>query len=112
MQKTGTNEEINEFIEVCFYIIRFTLNTDSRKTMTQIVALLDAKDERKTTKSSKVKAKAQTEQEAALELRAAAMKGLVKRQTLADITQLEDATSREKSNQQYCSSKYVSFPSV
>ena len=80
--------------------------------MTQIVALLDAKDERKTMKSSKVKAKAQTEQEAAFELRAAAMKGLVKRQTLADITQLEDATSRERSNQQNIPSKCVSFPSV
>jgi len=80
--------------------------------MTQIVALLDAKDDRKTVKSSKVRAKAQTEQEAALELCAAAMKGLVKRQTLADITQLEDATSRERSNQQNFPSKYVSFPSI
>jgi len=94
MQKTGTNEEINEFIEVCFWIIHFMPYADLRKTMTQIVALLDAQDERKTMKSSKTKAKAQTEQEAALELRAATMRGLVKRQTLADITLLEDATSR------------------
>ena len=80
--------------------------------MMQIVALWDAKDKRKIVKSSKVRAKAQMEQEAALELCAAAMKGLVKRQTLVDITQLEDAMSHERSNQQNFPPKYVSFPSI
>jgi len=67
--------------------------------MTELLALVEAESAAKATKSISAKAKISAEEQAALELREAAMRGRVDRQTLADITQLEDSSEREKAGQ-------------
>lgn len=49
--------------------------------------------------SKRMKAKKVAEKKASEELRDASMKGLVRREGLSDITQLDDASQREKQAQ-------------
>ncbi|KIJ51636.1 hypothetical protein M422DRAFT_243937 [Sphaerobolus stellatus SS14] len=83
LQKTGTNEEVDEHVRV----------------MTDLVALIDGHMAAKEHVSMGVKAKASKEQKAALELRDAAMKGMRPRNTLSDIAQLDGAMTHEKQSQ-------------
>ncbi|KAJ3513343.1 hypothetical protein NMY22_g15068 [Coprinellus aureogranulatus] len=94
LQKTGTNEEVNEFIE----------------TLTNLLELYENHEAERKGKSKRAKAKVDGEKQASLELREAAMKGVVKRQALFDITQLDGATAREKSGQR--GSKRIHSPSL
>ena len=77
--------------------------------MTELLALVEAESAAKATKSTSAKAKVSIEEQAALELREAAMRGCVDRQTLADINQLEDSSAREKAGQQEKKLKCVYF---
>ncbi|KIJ24057.1 hypothetical protein M422DRAFT_275258, partial [Sphaerobolus stellatus SS14] len=83
LQKTGTDEEVDEHVQ----------------NMTDIVALVDAHEEEKTQKSFSVKQRKSTEKEAALELRKASMLGIVNREKLSDVSQLDGASVREKQGQ-------------
>ncbi|KIJ47935.1 hypothetical protein M422DRAFT_248517 [Sphaerobolus stellatus SS14] len=83
LQKTGTDEEVDEHVQ----------------NMTDIVALVDAHEEEKTQKSLSVKQRKSTEKEAALELRKASMLGIVNREKLSNVSQLDGALVREKQGQ-------------
>ncbi|KAJ7725538.1 hypothetical protein B0H16DRAFT_1736055 [Mycena metata] len=79
LQKTGTDEEVNEH--------------------TEVVELIQARELEKDERSTASRKKADVETKAALELRDAAMKGLVRRDRLTDVAQLEGASVREKQGQ-------------
>ncbi|KAF8954131.1 hypothetical protein BDZ97DRAFT_1928712 [Flammula alnicola] len=96
LQKTGTDEQVDEHLE----------------NMTNIAALVDVQASEKEGKATGVKNKADKEQQAALELRDAAMMGVVPRQTLSDISQLDGATWREKRGQREQPQKRVHSPTV
>ncbi|KAJ7041322.1 hypothetical protein C8F04DRAFT_1230408 [Mycena alexandri] len=83
LQKTGTDEEVNEHIEL----------------LTQVVELIQAHELEKDERSTASRRKADVETKAALELRDAAMKGLVRRDHLTDVAQLAGASVREKQGQ-------------
>ncbi|KAJ7849026.1 hypothetical protein B0H13DRAFT_2361530 [Mycena leptocephala] len=83
LQKTVTDEEVDEHIEL----------------LTQVVELVDARDLQKGEKSAASRKKVDLETKAALELRDAAMKGLVRREALTDVARLEGASVREKQGQ-------------
>ncbi|KIJ24165.1 hypothetical protein M422DRAFT_275118 [Sphaerobolus stellatus SS14] len=83
LQKTGTNEVVDEHI----------------KNLTELVSLVDGHDTEKVQRSAKAKKKESIERTAALELRKAAMGRLVDSTGLMDISQLEGATIREKQGQ-------------
>ncbi|KIJ46689.1 hypothetical protein M422DRAFT_29193 [Sphaerobolus stellatus SS14] len=83
LQKTGTNEEIDEHI----------------RNMTEIVSLIDVNDADRVVRSSKTKQKESAERTAALELRDAAMGRLVDSTGLTDIARLDGASIREKQGQ-------------
>jgi hypothetical protein len=63
------------------------------------VSLLEEWKIEKEKKLSDVETRTSVESKAALELRDAAMKGVVKRQGLTDISQLDGSTLREKQGQ-------------
>ena len=67
--------------------------------MSQLLSLHVSCEAEKKGRSQSVREKAEQEKKASLELREAAMNGIVKRQGLTDITQLDGATAREKSGQ-------------
>ncbi|KIJ55435.1 hypothetical protein M422DRAFT_240057 [Sphaerobolus stellatus SS14] len=92
LQKTGTNEDIDEHVWV----------------MTDLMALIDGHDAAKEQKSAGAKAKASKEQQAALELCDAAMMGMRLRNTLSDIAQLDGATAHEKQGQRKCKQSQTS----
>lgn len=73
--------------------------------MTQVVELVHAHELEKHERSSASRKKADVETNAALELRDAAMKGIVRRDALTDVAQLDGASFREKQGQR--TSKYV-----
>ncbi|KIJ48870.1 hypothetical protein M422DRAFT_247235 [Sphaerobolus stellatus SS14] len=83
LQKTGTDEEVSDHI----------------KTMTELVALVDGHEASKAEFLSTTKKQQDLQQKAALEMRDAAMKGCVPRTKLTDVTQLPEATVREKQGQ-------------
>ncbi|KAJ7093706.1 hypothetical protein C8R44DRAFT_890610 [Mycena epipterygia] len=83
LQKTGTDEEVNNHIEL----------------MTQVAELVHAHDSEKDERSVAARKKADVETQAALELRDSAMKGLVRREALTDVATLEGASVREKEGQ-------------
>ncbi|KAF5309299.1 hypothetical protein D9611_015004 [Ephemerocybe angulata] len=82
-QKTGTNEEVTSHTQV----------------MTELMQLWDDHAAAKQEKTAKEKNKVSQETKASLELRDAAMKGRVPRQTLTDIAELPGASVREKQGQ-------------
>lgn len=67
--------------------------------MTDIETLLKDAEGLKTATSESVKVKLNLEQAAGEAIRAAAMRNLVKRETMPDVTQLEGSSAREKSGQ-------------
>ncbi|KIJ47400.1 hypothetical protein M422DRAFT_248787 [Sphaerobolus stellatus SS14] len=81
---------------------RFKKILEGHKVMTDLMALIDGHDAAKEQKSAGAKAKASKEQQAALELRNAAMMGMRPRSTLSDIAQLDGATACEKQGQRKC----------
>ncbi|KAF7310148.1 Myb-like domain-containing protein [Mycena indigotica] len=83
LQKTGTNEEVDEHVQ----------------RLTSINELYHEQELRKTDKSTAAQKKAKVEQDAALEIRDAAMRGLVRRENLTDVAQLDSASVREKQGQ-------------
>ena len=68
--------------------------------MAKPLALIEAEYAAKATKSASAKVKVSIEEQATLELCEAVMRGHVKCQMLANITQLEDLSAREKAEQQ------------
>ncbi|KAF6742219.1 hypothetical protein DFP72DRAFT_1179447 [Ephemerocybe angulata] len=83
LQDTGTNEDVNE------HIMR----------LTTIAALIKDHEDEKERKAASAKSRTSAETKAALELRDAAMKGTVKRDTLTDIAELPGSTVRERQGQ-------------
>lgn len=67
--------------------------------MSQLLSLHESCEAEKKGRSQSAREKTEQEKKASLELREAAMNGIVKRQGLTDITQLDGATAREKSGQ-------------
>ncbi|RXW11682.1 hypothetical protein EST38_g14174 [Candolleomyces aberdarensis] len=67
--------------------------------MSQLLSLHESCEAEKKGRSWSAREKAEQEKKASLELREAAMNGIVKRQGLIDIAQLDGATAREKSGQ-------------
>ncbi|KAF8206637.1 hypothetical protein K438DRAFT_1962971 [Mycena galopus ATCC 62051] len=80
LQKTGTDEEVNEFIQI----------------LGDLCALADAEN---VTTARKTKHKADLQNTSGLQLRNAAMNSLVKRETLVDVASLDDASVRERQGQ-------------
>ncbi|KIJ31629.1 hypothetical protein M422DRAFT_266657 [Sphaerobolus stellatus SS14] len=83
LQKTGTDEEVDEHVE----------------NLTELASLVDSHEEVKTQKTAAGKKRVSAEQQAALDLRKSAMLGVVNRDTLTDVSHLEGATVREKQGQ-------------
>ncbi|KAJ6454240.1 hypothetical protein C8R47DRAFT_1228742 [Mycena vitilis] len=83
LQKTGTDEEVNQHIEL----------------MTQVADLFEARKSARGSKSDTARKKADVETIAANELRDSAMRGLVRREGLTDVASLEGASVREKQGQ-------------
>ncbi|KIJ24504.1 hypothetical protein M422DRAFT_274704 [Sphaerobolus stellatus SS14] len=83
LQKTGTEEEVDEHI----------------KNITKLVSLIDAHDDAKLHKASTEKQQKSTEQQAALDLWKSSMMGMVNCNTLSDVSELEDAAIREQQGQ-------------
>ncbi|KIJ40658.1 hypothetical protein M422DRAFT_256349 [Sphaerobolus stellatus SS14] len=83
LQKTGSNEQINEHIQ----------------NMTDLVALVDDFTSEKVEMSKKAQKKENIERISALEMCDAGMRGLVDSNMLTDLGQLEDATVQEKQGQ-------------
>ncbi|CAK5266198.1 unnamed protein product [Mycena citricolor] len=84
LMKTGAVEEISEHL----------------KLMTELQALMDDQERiPPPKKTSKAKKKEAIERQAGLEMRDAAMTGLVDTSTLTDVTQIEGSTFREKQGQ-------------
>ncbi|KAJ7159804.1 hypothetical protein C8R43DRAFT_1124173 [Mycena crocata] len=90
LQKTGTDEEVDEHIEL----------------LTQVVELVHAHELEKDERSAASRKKADVEAQTALELRDAAMQGIVPRNALTDVTQLEGASVREKQGQRAHKRRY------
>ena len=67
--------------------------------MTELVQLYSDQSEESQNKSKRAKEKKNVEEQGSKELREASMLGLVPRETLTDITQLEDSSIREKQGQ-------------
>jgi len=67
--------------------------------MTELLSLFDTYQDGRNQKSASGKKKASDEQEAALELRNAAMMGVVNQNSLRDVSQLEGSTIREMQGQ-------------
>ncbi|KAJ6459350.1 hypothetical protein C8R45DRAFT_555909 [Mycena sanguinolenta] len=80
LQKTGTYEEVDEFIHA----------------LGDLCALADAEN---VTAARKTKHKADLQNTSGLQLRDAAMNGLVKRETLVNVASLDDASVRERQGQ-------------
>ncbi|KIJ30427.1 hypothetical protein M422DRAFT_268081 [Sphaerobolus stellatus SS14] len=76
LQKTGTNEEVDDHV----------------KNLTDIASLVDTHEEEQSQKSLTVKQHESTEKQAALELRNAAMMGIVNCNNLNNISELEGST--------------------
>ncbi|KAJ6562278.1 hypothetical protein B0H19DRAFT_1259868 [Mycena capillaripes] len=83
LQKNSTDEEVDEHI----------------KLLIQVVELVNTRDLQKDERSAASRKKADVETKAALELRDAAMRGLVWCETLTDVAQLEGASVRERQGQ-------------
>ncbi|KAJ8094464.1 hypothetical protein PM082_010898 [Marasmius tenuissimus] len=84
MQKTGTNEEIDEHV----------------KNMTELYELYTPRKSNLQQLSAKAQSKIRAEENAGAELRDASMKGLVEHEKLTDITkQIQGSTIREKQGQ-------------
>ncbi|KIJ52002.1 hypothetical protein M422DRAFT_243577 [Sphaerobolus stellatus SS14] len=86
----------------CVVIIIFIDKPSNKlyyQNLTDIASLVDAHEEEKGQKSLTVKQRESTEKQAALELRKAAMMGIVNRNNLSDISGLEGSTVREKQGQ-------------
>ncbi|KAK6989009.1 Myb-like domain-containing protein [Favolaschia claudopus] len=86
LQLTGTNQEVDDHPEL----------------MTHLVELVDAQKHEKDAKSNSARKKIDVETKAA---RDGAMKGLVRREALTDVSSLEGASVREKQGQR----KYVNM---
>lgn len=69
--------------------------------MDHIQALYEARDSAKSEKSHAAKQKADLETQVALELRDAAMRGTVPRETLTDVTSIDVTSIREKQAQRH-----------
>lgn len=67
--------------------------------MTEILQLVNDQEEETFNRSKNAKAKKDAEKKGGEELRDASMRGLVARNKLSDITQLENATHRERQAQ-------------
>lgn len=76
-----------------------TFQTDALQIMTEILQLINDQEEEALTKSKNAKAKKDAEKKGGEELRDASMRGLVTRNKLSDITQLENSTLRERQAQ-------------
>jgi hypothetical protein len=74
------------------------------KALTEISALLKSHEAEKAKRTGAAKARLSAETQASHELRHAAMRGVVRRQALTDISQLEGSTVREQQAQRQ---KYV-----
>ncbi|KAJ7511540.1 hypothetical protein B0H11DRAFT_2214420 [Mycena galericulata] len=83
LQKTGTDEEVNQHIEL----------------MTQIAELVHAREFARDERSAAARKKADVETTAASQLRDSAMRGLVRREALTDVASLDGASVREKQGQ-------------
>lgn len=107
LQSTGTNEEVNHHIEV--RNIDFQLNQHklmfTNQRLTSLVSLLDDVSNARAAKTKEKQRKVSLEDEASWQLREASMKGLVRGETLVDVSTLLSVSIREKQAQQ--GTKYV-----
>lgn len=87
--------------------------SDSFQNLTDIAALLRDQANEKEKKSNAAKARISAETAAALEVRDAAMRGIVRRNALTDISEFEGSTVRERQGQRrkYAFRLVVSFES-
>lgn len=107
LQSTGTNEEVNDHIEVRnidFQLNQYKLMFTNQR-LTSLVSLLDDVSNARAAKTKEKQRKVSLEDEASWQLREASMKGLVRGETLVDVSTLPSASIREKQAQQ--GTKYV-----